>query len=125
MGNMHMQMSTNAAEKKRTNSYPRDAMTQAEIVIRGWSQVGERLFVPNLDLVSLQKKLQEAKKRVERAEVKKEERAGAVHERNLCLSELWDLTKRVRNSAKATFGDYSPELDILQRGDSACQEDNT
>ena len=118
-----MRMSTNAAEKKTiTSSYPRDAMTQAEIVIRGWSEVGERLFVPNLDLVSLQEKLQEAKKRVESAERKKEERAQAVHERNLCLSELWDLTKRVRNSAKATFGDYSPELDILQNGDSATGE---
>jgi hypothetical protein len=107
-------MSTDPSGKKlKSTSYPRDALNQAEVVIEGWSQVGERLMVPNLDLVQLKEKLQQALAYIERAEEMKEERAKAVQARNVCLSELWDLTKRVRNSAKATFGDYSPELDLL------------
>ena len=109
-----MHMSTDASGKKhKSTSYPRDALNQAEVVIEGWSQVGERLLVPNLDLTQLKGKLEEAQQYIERAEQMKEERAKAVQARNVCLGELWDLTKRVRNSAKATFGDYSPELDML------------
>ena len=109
-----MPMSTDPSGKKlKSTSYPRDALTQAEVVIEGWAKVGERLMVPNLDLLELREKLQQAHAFIERAEEMKEERAKAVQARNVCLSELWDLTKRVRNSAKATFGDYSPELDLL------------
>jgi hypothetical protein len=107
-------MSTDASGKKqKSTSYPRDAINQAQVVIEGWKRVGERLSVPNLDLDELRHKLEEAQSYIKRAEKMKEERARAVQARNVCLSELWDLTKRVRNSAKATFGDYSPELDML------------
>jgi hypothetical protein len=85
--------------------------------------VGERLLVPNLDLSELRIKLEEAHRFIDRAEQMKEERAKAVQARNICLSELWDLTKRVRNSAKATFGDYSPELDMLMCSVSSMTHD--
>ena len=103
------------ATSKRTkiSSFPRDALTQAEIVMTGWSDVGKKLLVPNLSVQKFLNKLDEAKQFVERAEQLKLERAKAIQERNICLSELWDLTKRVRNAAKATFGDYSPELNLL------------
>lgn len=99
--------------KTKSMSFPRDALEQAEVVKNGWQQVGERLNVPNLDLVKFGEKLAEAQKQVERAERLKQERAQAIQERNVYLSDLWDLTKRVRNAAKATFGDTSEELDIL------------
>lgn len=115
------------SKKKKISSFPRDALTQAEIVMSGWSEVGNKLFVPNLSVEKFIKKLDEAKKSVEKAELLKEERARAIQERNTCLSELWDLTKRVRNAAKATFGDYSPELQMLlslQAEDQSESEDD-
>ena len=102
-----------ASKKTKVSSFPRDALTQAEIVMTGWNDVGRKLLVPNVTVQKFQKKLDEAKKFVEKAEQLKLERAKAIQERNMCLSELWDLTKRVRNAAKATFGDYSPELQLL------------
>jgi len=57
--------------------------------------------------------LHEAQQYVEKAQLLKVQRAKAIEERNVFLSELWDLTKRVRNAAKATFGDYSQELELL------------
>ena len=100
-------------EKVKISSFPRDALEQAEIVKIGWNKVGEKLEVPNLDIDKFVSKLNEAREYAERAEELKIQRALAIQERNIFLSELWDLTKRVRNSAKATFGDYSPELEIL------------
>ena len=61
--------------------------------------------------------MEEARQYLEKAELLKVQRAQAIQERNVVLSELWDLTKRVRNAAKATFGDNSSELEILISGD--------
>ncbi|NIR49788.1 hypothetical protein GWO43_14820 [candidate division KSB1 bacterium] len=96
------------------SSFPRDTLEQAETVIHGWQEVGKKLNVPNLNVEKFVNKLQEAKEYVDKAEQLKLERAKAIQERNVCLSQLWDLTKRVRNAAKATFGDYSSELELLQ-----------
>ncbi len=100
-------------KKTRSASFPRDALEQAENVKTGWGKVGKKLLVPNLTVAKFENKLEEAQQYVEKAEELKIQRANAIHERNIVLSELWDLTKRIRNAAKATFGDYSPELDLL------------
>ena len=97
----------------KVSSFPRDALEQAKVVQEGWDKVGQKLDVPNLTIQKFVTKLVEAKEQVERAEQLKVERARAIQERNICLSELWDLTKRIRNAAKATFGDASPELELL------------
>lgn len=107
---MHRHSNTS---KERISSFPRDILEQANIVRQGWGKVGDKLSVPNLCIEKFFDKLSEAKESVEKAEQLKVERAKAIHERNVCLSELWDLTKRVRNAAKATFGDYSHELELL------------
>ena len=101
------------AEKGKLISFPRDALEQAEKVMKGWKEVGKKLFVPNLTIQNYVEKVSEAMNSVDKAEELKLERAKAIQERNICLSELWDLTKRIRNAAKATFGDYSSELEIL------------
>jgi hypothetical protein len=101
------------SKRTKSSSYPRDALKQEETVKKGWVSVGDKLLVPNLQIEQFQAKLEEARSFVDKAEKLKMERARAVHERNVCLGELWDLTKRIRNSAKATFGDYSPELEML------------
>ena len=102
-------------ESRKTNStsFPRDALEQAQIAKMGWEKVGKKLTVPNLSVDKFESKLHEAQHYVEKAELLKVQRANAIEERNVFLSELWDLTKRVRNAAKATFGDYSPELQTL------------
>jgi len=97
----------------RTSSFPRDTLDQAAVVIDGWKQVGEKLAVPNLNLEQYLQKVQEAQDYLEKAEILKAERARAIQKRNHCLGELWDLTKRIRNAAKATFGDHSEELQRL------------
>ena len=102
-------------ESRKTNStsFPRDALEQAQIAKTGWEKVGKKLTVPNLSVDKFESKLHEAQQYVEKAQLLKIQRAKAIQERNVFLSELWDLTKRVRNAAKATFGDYSPELETL------------
>lgn len=88
-------------------------MEQAQGARNGWEQVGRRLEVPNLSLKKFLDKLAEARLSVEKAEEMKAARARAIQDRNKCLSELWDLTKRIKNAAKATFGDTSKELELL------------
>lgn len=105
-------MSSNNRKAKST-SFPRDVMEQAHTVKTGWEHVGNKLMVPNLTAQKFFNKLLEANESMETAEQLKLERAKAIQERNVCLSELWDLTKRIRNAAKATFGDYSRELELL------------
>ena len=108
------------SRKIRSTSFPRDAFGQAHVAKTGWEKVGKRLTVPNLSLDKFESKLKEVQQYVEKAQLLKVQRAQAIQERNVALSELWDLTKRVRNAAKATFGDYSQELEFLintQEGD--------
>ncbi len=99
--------------KTRSTSFPRDALEQAQIAKTGWEKVGKKLTVPNLSVDKFERKLNEAQQYVEKAQLLKVQRAKAIQERNVFLSELWDLTKRVRNSARATFGDSSLELENL------------
>ena len=99
--------------KTKSTSFPRDTLEQAQIAKTGWGKVGKKLAVPNLSVDKFESKLHVAQQYVEEAELLKVQRAKAIQERNVFLSELWDLTKRVRNAAKATFGDYSPELETL------------
>ncbi|HEX9653466.1 MAG TPA: hypothetical protein VGA99_07125 [bacterium] len=106
-------------DKTRAASFPTDAIAQAEVVQDGWSSVGERLIVPNLSLRKFLDKILEAKEYIRKAEELKLLRAQAIENRNRHLGEIWDLTKRIRNAAKATFGDYSPELECLMN--STCQ----
>ncbi|MCH6558840.1 hypothetical protein IH799_00645 [candidate division KSB1 bacterium] len=101
------------SRKTKSTSFPRDALEQAQIAKTGWEKVGKKLTVPNLSVDKFESKLNEAQHYVEKAQLLKVQRAKAIEERNVFLSELWDLTKRVRNAAKATFGDYSPELETL------------
>ncbi len=103
----------NTLSKRKISSFPRDTLEQADVVKKGWDTVGDRLLVPNLTIGDFLVKLKEAQDYIDRAEQLKQERAMAIEDRNLCLSELWDLTKRIRNAAKATFGDNSDELRSL------------
>ena len=98
----------------KSTSFPRDTLEQAQVAKTGWEKVGKKLSVPNLSVDKFENKLNEAQHYVEKAELLKVRRAKAIQERNVFLSEIWDLTKRVRNAAKATFGDYSAELETLQ-----------
>lgn len=108
-------MTKRTQSTKKVSSFPRDALEQAKIVKDGWKKVGGKLLVPNLSMSDFRRKLDEARQSVDKAEELKVERAKAIRDRNVHLSELWDLTKRIRNAAKATFGDYSRELDLLNR----------
>lgn len=101
------------SKKTKIRSFPRDALEHAETVRIGWERVGKKLVVPNLTSARFETKLKEAQLHVEKAERLKAQRAKAIQERNLALSELWDWTKRIRNAAKATFGDNSEEFELL------------
>lgn len=103
----------NTSSKRKISSFPRDTLEQADVVKKGWDKVGNKLLVPNLTIQDFLGKLEEAQGFIDRAERLKQQRANAIEDRNMCLSELWDLTKRIRNAAKATFGDNSDELRSL------------
>ncbi|MBN1352798.1 hypothetical protein JXJ21_25640 [candidate division KSB1 bacterium] len=97
--------------KSTGNNYPRDTLEQAEMVLDGWKSHLSKLNVPNVALEEFQSKIDEAKEKVQHAENLREERTRVVKVRNDALMALWDLTKRVRNAAKATFGDDSKEIE--------------
>ena len=94
-------------------SFPRNALQQAETVHEGWSKLGEALKVPNLSLQEYQALLQKALELSRRVEELHQERQRMVQMRNQVLQELWDLTKRIRNAARATFGDTSKEVEVV------------
>jgi len=94
-------------------SLPRDSLEQAFIVHRGWKEFKDQLDVPNFSLEDFEQKIEEVKKKIELAEKIRRERSQAVEIRNIALNDLWNLIKRVRNSAKATFGDDSKEIEML------------
>jgi hypothetical protein len=97
--------------KSTGNNYPRDTLEQAEMVCNGWEEFIAKLNVPNVSLDEFRDKIKEAKEKVAQAEKLREERSRVVKVRNDALMMLWDFTKRVRNAAKATFGDDSQEIE--------------
>lgn len=94
-----------------SDSFPRNTLRQAEMVKKGWKNFINDLNVPNLSIQDFEKVIEKATEKVDLAERLKEERSEAVKSRNDFLKELWDLTKRIRNAAKATFGDSADEIE--------------
>lgn len=97
--------------KEASDSFPRNTLRQAELARDGWKELMGKLNVPNLTLKDFDDKILQASEKVDLAEKLKEERSKAVKSRNDYLKDVWDLTKRIRNSAKATFGDNSKEIE--------------
>ena len=104
-----MNAKNNGSEKMA--GFPRNALDQAVAAQEGWFQLAEKLNVPNLTIQEFQEKLEQAAALSEKVEALHRERQATVQRRNELLSELWDWTKRVRNAARATFGDTSRELE--------------
>ncbi len=92
-------------------NFPRNALEQALGVMKGWEELKDKLQVPNMSLSDFEKKIKETQKKIEEAEEKRRQRGKAIESRNTSIEKVWDLTKRVRNAAKATFGDDSPEIE--------------
>jgi len=99
--------------KEISDSFPRNTLRQAELALQGWQELLDMLNVPNLSIEDFEKKIKNAADKVDLAEELKEERSRAVKARNESLKDVWDLTKRIRNAAKATFGDSSAEIEKL------------
>lgn len=97
--------------REASDSFPRNTIRQAELALNGWKELAEKLNVPNLSMEDFEVKIKHAADKVDLAERLKEERSKAVKVRNETLKDVWDLTKRIRNAAKATFGDSSPEIE--------------
>ena len=97
--------------RETSDSFPRNTLRQAELARDGWKALMDELHVPNLTLDEFEKQISNATDKVELAERLKEERSEAVKTRNETLKDVWDLTKRIRNAAKATFGDNSKEIE--------------
>ena len=93
------------------DSFPRDTLKQAELAKNGWKDLIQELSVPNLSLEEFEDMIEKTSEQVDLAEQLKEERSKAVQSRNEYLKEVWDLTKRIRNAAKATFGDNSRKIE--------------
>ena len=97
--------------KKENLSFPQNTLIQAELVKNGWKELMDKFEVPNLTLKEFEQKIQLALEKTELAEKLKKERSEAVKNRNQYLKEVWDFTKRIKNSAKATFGDNSRNME--------------
>lgn len=97
--------------KNTKRSFPRDALEQAQTVFSGWKDLGDRLVVPNMSLDDFEKRLKKTHEKVALVEKVRLERSDSVEIRNQALEDVWDLIKRIRNSAKATFGDDSEEVE--------------
>lgn len=92
-----------------TVNVPRDALEHAKTVKEVWRELAGKLSVPNLSFEEFSKKVADADEVATLADKLRRERAELVKRRNEILIEVWDMTKRVRNAAKATFGDASPQ----------------
>lgn len=97
--------------KETLESFPRNTLRQAELALQGWKELFDQLNVPNLTIEAFEQKIKFAAEKVELAEKLKQERSKAVKVRNESLKDVWDLTKRIRNAAKATFGDNSTKIE--------------
>ncbi len=97
--------------RETSDSFPRNTLRQAELALQGWKELSNQLNVPNLSIEDFEKKIKYTTEKVDLAEKLKEERSRAVKVRNESLKDVWDLTKRIRNAAKATFGDSSAEIE--------------
>ena len=97
--------------KEVSDSFPRNTLRQAELALEGWKEFHQKLNVPNLSITDFETRIKSASDKVDVAEKLKEERSRAVKVRNETLKDVWDLTKRIRNAAKATFGDNSTEIE--------------
>lgn len=97
--------------RETSDSFPRNTLRQAELALQGWIALSKQLNVPNLTIEAFDEKIKYATEKVDLAERLKEERSKAVQTRNDSLKDVWDLTKRIRNAAKATFGDSSKEIE--------------
>ena len=96
--------------KEANESFPRNTLRQAELALQGWKELQNELNVPNMSMDDFEKKIALATEKVDLAERLKIERSEAVKIRNETLKDVWDLTKRIRNSAKATYGDSSEKI---------------
>jgi hypothetical protein len=92
-------------------SFPRNTLEQAKTVYQGWKEFQDQLMVPNFSITDFEKRISDAEQKVDEAEEMREKRKKAIEIRNSVLEEVWDLTKRIRNAAKATFGDDSKEIE--------------
>lgn len=101
------------SDRNHISSFPRNALQQAATVHDAWKLLGEALQVPNLTMVEFQEILNKGFELSRRVEELHRERQRMVQLRNQVLQELWDLTKRVRNAARATFGDTSKEVEAV------------
>ncbi len=94
-----------------SNSFPRNTIEQAFMVKKGWEALYKEMKVPNLTLEEFKNEIKQALDKIEQAEKLKELKSKAILERNKALTRVWNLTKRIRNAAKATFGDNSIQLE--------------
>ncbi len=92
------------------NNYPQNALVQASKALEGWKKAQKELNVPNMSMDDFENKMSLATGKVDLAKRLKIERSEAVEARNNSLQVLWEATKKVRNQAKATFGDVSDKM---------------
>ncbi len=97
--------------KEANENFPRNTLRQAELALQGWKELQKEVNVPNMSMDDFENKLSLAAEKLDLAEKLKVERSEAVKARNEALKDVWDLTKRIRNSAKATFGDSSEKIE--------------
>ena len=94
-------------------SFPRNILEQAQIACNGWEKLGELLQVPSLTFDEYISILEQAKQKIEDARELQRKRAEAITVRDETLAELWVFTKRIRNAAKAVFGDDSEQVAMV------------
>jgi len=94
-------------------AFPKNALEHARVVKKGWEEIRDRFAAPNLTMEEFARRLEHAEALVSEAERLRRLRTEAVRKRDQALSEIWVITKKVRNAAKAIFGDDSPEVQKL------------
>jgi len=103
----------NSNNRNGKTSFPRNALQQATTVFRGWRELGDNLEVPNLTLTEFETLYRRAVNLCSRVDELHRQRQEMVQQRNALLVELWDLTKRIRNAARAMYGDMSKEVEVV------------
>jgi hypothetical protein len=84
-------------------------MEQAQQVLAAWREA-TGLQIADLSAEQFAQLVAGAQAKVTEVERLMVERTKAIEVRDAEMDRLWDMTRRVRNAAKATYGDDSQEV---------------
>ena len=94
-------------------SYPTDVLAQVTEILAACKQIGPDLQAGQLTQAALSEALTDARHCQSDIAALEMQLSALRNKRDERLTQLWDAVKRVRATVKGTFGDDSPEYELM------------